>query len=522
MAETTDILSDDDITEIGSVLKLAPHARSSQFENVQKSSEGETLISLDELYEKTGQESINTIVDGFKQLTKNKLSRAHGLALNIKGAESWLPTPDRLNAIRGGEGFFSTLKDGIVTIVKAIIKFVSGIYNWIVERLRRLFGLDKTMKEVEFLNESSVELNSKTANLVNALGGSNVYSPEEFCNTLDTGAIPEQQLMVVRNRLLSQEETFKRIADSMPAFKEAIDMIGKFSDAADKASTRYHRASDDLRRKFKNGTTSDGDLREFSYMMTNEIVNGLNHENLYNVIELLYKGFYDIEITGLGIDTSINDARAKIKNALETVKLKLDPKGVSDLAAARRKLTEMLNKVGANGKTKFDIRLKPETMKKFSEIPNQSDAEMFRDIAAHLGGKVPSAELLPEQYVQLTTSIRDYVSTVELLLGVIKDIERTYMSITQWYSRLSTAMAVYVTGDAKKIAELKAAMLSPEEQERLKASGNDISNVDMEESFDKRYPGWRAEEGTSRIMRSIQEVEQVAKPLNRFVATMKG
>lgn len=525
MAETTDLLSDEDIDEIGSVIKLAPHSRSSQFETVTKSSDGETLVSLDELYEKTGQESINRVVEGFKMAKeRNKLARAHAEALNIQGAESWTKFPDQLNMIRGYEGFFSSLKDGIVNFVKAIIRFIKGVFNWITERFKRLFGFEKTMKETQFLNENTANINSAVANLVQTLGGQKEYSPEEFFKTLEPGKESEIQLSIIKSRLDNNAAAFKRIANSLPAFNEALSEIKRMGQAADKANKAYRKAIDELKRKFKNKDVSVGDINTFANVLEHETLNTLDQTQLYSVMALLTKEFYGIEIKDLGLDRALADAREQLKNSTETVRLKSSPELAESAAQTARTLAASMNTKNLNGLNDYDIPVSANTLSKFSDMIGIKDAEFIKELSDYTASRfTPGVDVLPQTYATFCTRIRDYSVNVEMLLTTVQNVSKTYINICQWYSRLSLLMANYVTGDGKKIMEANKEHLSPEEYAKtVNEKGFTTFPIGMEVSFDERYPGWNTKEDVSRILRDIQEVEQVSKPLNRFITTMRG
>lgn len=67
------------------------------------------LISLDELYTTTGQESLEIAVDGYHELKNHqRLSRAHGDAVKLD-TEKWIEFPDKSNAIRYGDSFIKQL-----------------------------------------------------------------------------------------------------------------------------------------------------------------------------------------------------------------------------------------------------------------------------------------------------------------------------------------------------------------------------------------------------------------------------
>lgn len=522
MAETT-LVSQDDVEEIGSVLKLAPHARSSQFEVVTKNTDDEPLVSLDELYEKTGQESINKFLEGFRLLTeKNRLSRAHGQALNIQGSESWMVIPDQLNAVRGSEGFFTAIKDGIVTVVKAIIAFIAGCCNWIKERFARLFGFEKTVKEVEFLNEKTVAINSAMAELVEDMGGRGKgYKPEELFATLPKNLTDREQLTLIKNRVDSLATTIKRIEGSIPAFVEASEVIKKAGENANRANNNYRSAIDALKRKFKNKDVSQADIMRFQTETLTQTFVTLDYESMYSVMSLLYKEFYGIEIDDLGVSGTLNKARESLKNSTEIVNEKLSPEAVALVSEGARRLAGALNTKNAAGLSAENIKVGQKTFAKFSDMITLSDAEFIREVSEHLKAVTGVAEL-PAAYAEFCTKVREYTYMTEMLLKVVQECSKTYVNISQWYSRLSTMVATYVTGDIKRIVEANKAVMSPEEQERTMPGGKQLMPFEMEESFNQKYPGWNVPEDVSRLMRDLQEVEQVNKPLQKFIATMKG
>lgn len=67
------------------------------------------LISLDELYTTTGQETLEVVVDGYRELKDHqRLSRAHGDAAKLN-TEKWIEFSDKSNAIRYGDSFVKQL-----------------------------------------------------------------------------------------------------------------------------------------------------------------------------------------------------------------------------------------------------------------------------------------------------------------------------------------------------------------------------------------------------------------------------
>lgn len=67
------------------------------------------LISLDELYSTTGQETLEIVMDGYHELKHHqRLSRAHGDAANLN-TEKWIEFSDKSNGLRYGNAFIKQL-----------------------------------------------------------------------------------------------------------------------------------------------------------------------------------------------------------------------------------------------------------------------------------------------------------------------------------------------------------------------------------------------------------------------------
>lgn len=515
MEETT-LLSQSDADEIGAALKVAPHARSSQFEVVTKNVDGEPLVSLDELYEKTGQESIGVFVKGFKLLVeKNKLSRIHAEVLNIKGVESWSILPDQLNASRGGEGFFTAIKDGIVSFVKAIISFIAGIWNWIREKFARIFGFEKTTREMEFLKENTDNINAKMTAFVSDMGGNKKeFDVADFYESLPKNFTDRESLAIIKSRLDSTSGTIKRLETSMPALAEAMQAIDKIGRNGTKAFDTYTRELNDLKSKFSRKTVTAADVTKFMYVLENEFFVTLNYQEMYEVMELLNKEFFDVELKGLGFDKSIQEVRDTLKRDIETIRVQLTPAEVAGTSAIVRNMGTILIPLR-------NVSLSEATLKKFSSMLTVKDAQLMNEISVYLN-KLDGTTDLPGRYVAFCKKVSEYLSMTEMLLGSINNIYKTYNNIVKWHSRVTTMVSTTMTGDVKRILEAMEKNLSKEEMERNLTDGSPTLPYSMDKTFSDKYPGLNIPEDTSRLMRSLQEVEQVSKPLNRFINTLKG
>lgn len=519
----TELLSQDDVDEIGAVLQLSPHARTSEFEVVHASSENEPLVSLDELYEKTGQESVNKVVAGFRMaVDRQRLSREHGKALNIVGAESWLAIPDKLNFIRGGEGFFESLKNGLVSFVKAIIRFISGICNWIVERIRRLFGFEKTVEEVKYLNEHTDKINKAMAGMVDELGGGREYDPVEFYKTLPNGRTDVEQLTLIKNRLDSGKAAVERISASVPAFNEVLVIVSKMATASERASDKYRKGMEVLRRKFKAKEVTIADIVRFNQLIQEEIFITLDYTELAGVLSILNEGFYGIKIDDLGVEGAMAKAREKLKSQVEVVQEKLTPDLLEAVKDARNKIAAAMSAPTSKGVSRDNMKFTEKSFSKFSDIIKLSDAEFIQE----MGNNLPFQEAkdLPAVYATFTARVREYTELVDLSFKTVQEVSKTYQNIVSWYSKISALVAAYLTRDIKRIMDAHEKYLTKEERANVETKGKPDYLFDLEKDFDNNHPGLNLPEEFSRLMVTIQEVDKLLynDRIKRFVNTLKG
>ena len=522
----TELLTQDDIEDIGSVVQLSPHVRNSEFAIVEKNTEGEPLVSLDELYEKSGQEAIDKVIKGFNlAVEKTRLSKEHGQLLMVKGSESWLPLPDKLNYVRGAEGFFTALKDGIISIVKAIIKFVKGVWNWIAERVKRLFGFEKTAAEVAYVAEKSETVNQAMAGMVDRLGNApgKEYDPLEFYNSLPINRTDLEQLQLIKKRQENAKDAIERIAATVPAFGEAVEMLEKIRPNQEKAYRNYTKAIENLRRKYKNRDVSAEDIKVFNQVLRDETFSTLDYTAICNVVGLLMKGFYGIEVPDLGVSGAINKAREQIKSTTEMVMAKLDLNAMVIAKQSHDRLVHDLNTVVVKGKRLREIKFQAKTWEKLPDVMSDVDAEFIQSLADAL----PSGEAkeLPGLYAEYCTRIRDFSLTIDSCLKMIFEVQKTYENIVNWYMKVSALTAAYITRDVKRITEAHKKWLTDAERGKIEsADGKPEYLISLEADFEQKYPGLSIPEDVSKLMVQLQEIDKelYGDRIGKFVSQLKG
>lgn len=520
--ENTDVITDEEIVDIGTVIQLSPHARTTQFTEVQKNSEGNDLVSLDEIYVKTGQESINKIIAGIRLTEHGKLSIQGCEGFTQFDTKGMSPFPDKLNYHKGAEGFFTALKEGLVWIIKSVIKFIKGIYNWIVDRFKRLFGLEKTLKEAEYVAEKSDTINNMTAQLVALLGGTKEYDPVEMYNSLGKNKTQDEQFMIIKSRLSSSEDAITRIGTSLPAFAEAKGILDKLGANTSKVQSHYEREIKTLRGKFRSKDITAGDIQRFKLFLEEEAFVTLDVSDIVKIITIVYDEFYGIELKDLGLEGKMSHVRALLKDNVEVVSAKLNPAAVEALKAARRTIARDLSKDLGKGKSMNDIKMSDKTFAKFSDILTVTDAEFIDELTTHLPDSVAGG--LAQSYAIFATKIRDYTDIIEITLKTINECAKTYTNIIVWHAKISAIMASYLTKDVKAIMEAYKKHLTDVERGTVTKDDKPAFIINMEKSFEEKYPGMNFPEDFSKIMVILQNLDKelYGDAIGNLIKSLRG
>lgn len=451
MAES-DLITKEDVDEIGGVLQLAPHQKNTTFTTVTKSEEGD-LVSLDELYEKTGQEAINTFIKGFDTLVKNnKLGRDHGMALNIQGAESWMVVPDRLNAIRGGEGFFGAIRDGIVTVVKAIIAFISGICNWIGTRIKALIGWGPTAKETEFLHDHSQDVKQATSMVLSSFG---VPIDSEFLESLPNGVTITETFGITKKRIADNKEAFEALAAASKYIKGYREKFNSWTADVRSSKREYDRLMTGLRNSARSGKITEGDLSDFILNIADITAKYTDTRKVQEYLGGLVTSLYGIELHELGSMDNFKAVSEELEKVTEEVKVSYDPTYSETIRNAT--IIIFKNMFTDNGGR---TPLKDGLVKELKNIINVKDSEFIQTIDK----EYPAAQI-SAAYLKFSHGISNYSGLLEKVLKIIQKVEISVNNLIRWKDNADCLLSAYIVGDIMGIIAAHDKYLTPEQRQ---------------------------------------------------------
>lgn len=464
----SDILGAEE-TELGSVIQLSPHQNATQVRTVAKPEDGEPLVSLDDVYEITGQETIGILVRSCQEyFGKGRLAKESMTCLNLAGTERFVPMYDKYNAILGGESFIDKLKKGFLTIINAIITYIKKVADWVVVRLKALFGFGKTETELAAIAKESTELNAKIVSLVgsahgneNQLGGLDTM---ELINSLPAYTTAKEAIIMVRNKAISAEETIKRLADSSKEIKAAEDALNEVLSQLKALKSRYDMNMANVRKLRDEGQARTPDIRELSESFNERLDDGL-FEKMFKVTGDLLKSIYDIDISGVNMSNGFR-ARMKIfENQIVRENAPWTAASSNDYTRLEKGLVERVN---AN--LSSDIASKVGEITK--KIGSKQDAA---DIQAM--SKLKGVENIFNNYLQFMTAYSLYVDMIETCANQLQNVKATIDTAVKWNASLKAITTAYLLKDADEVVkwhEENKGVIDPENSKHLIKNGRPV------------------------------------------------
>lgn len=513
MAES-ELVTKDDSEQLSTALQLKPHEKNTEFTSVTKTEVGD-LVSLDELYEKTGQESIALALDGYRKLLKsNKLSRAHGLLLNVEGAETWMELPDRSNAIQGKEGFFSTISKGFVAIVKAIISFIKGLCNWIYTRIKALFGFGETAKETKFIKEHSDALKVFSAKFFNELGIVG-FDPQEYINSLPDNITRTKAFTITKKRIEQNSDSFERLKEASKYLNGYQDEINGWYRGIKLARINYTRLMNNIKQKIRSKNINKADITEVTLGLGDILREQLNPTKPVAYLNGLTTLLYDVDVDGLGMTTSLKKTRDELTAVSEKARLTYNKKLHEELRA----LSGVVYTNLYGGANINERRIKRDIVEGLKNMIDEKDSEFIKV----LDETFPEASIKPV-YLEYCNTVSAMADVIELTLKVIQSAEISINNIIRWECEINDLIIAYITNDMITILEAHK-KLTPEQRARLENEGVPRYLEDLHIVFMKKYPGMHLPERISDFFDSFSKTDMgkaILKNIDRFKSQFRG
>lgn len=514
--------TDGESVELSTTVQLAPHSPTDKVNTVKRDDikekpEGE-YISLDDLYEVTGQESLHVIGANCRELNERKrLHKSAMTVMSISGAEGFAPGYDRLNAIKGAEGFVDALKKGFINIVKAVKRFIMGVIDWIVIRLKALFGFSKTAKQLAVVADHSAKAKEQLAKVLGDLAANKnlELDTKELYAALPGDMDSKTAFRIIHAKNKTQLEQVQVLVKSIPEIKNTQKLLESATQVARTSKSRYSQAADKLRATYKTGEVSPADIVEFRNVIDKELIELLNVTPVRSAMLGLLDKLYGIDASGTGIDKSFQDNMRKYRDQLS----ELTPVRVTnDLYDEYRQLSEELPDVLATlSESNYDAT----TVQNLKDIIDVKDAELIDNITSAF----PGTGVLTTSYAAYCSTVSEYISALEHLTNMLVSIRGNMADIVGWANGVDRLMVGYISQDLKRIMNAEASYLSDKAIDEMAIkdkSGNQVGSaveLDYDRLFISHIPGLLSDK-LGAVGDVIQKRYGILKTINTHLKEM--
>ena len=452
--------------ELGSVIQLSPHQNTSQVRAVAQPDDGEPLVSLDDVYEVTGQESIGVLVRSCKEFFgRGRLAKESMTCLRLSGFEGFVPLYDKYNARLGGEGFVDKLKKGFVTIITAIIGYIKKVVDWVVVRLKSIFGLSKSEKELAALAKESTELNSKLIALVGSAhsgeNGTGALDTLTFIKSLPAYVSSKEAITLVRNKAISGEDTIRRLGDSSKEIEAAENALNSALMEIKAMKSRYDSNMSNIRRMRDEGSLIRGDVNRLENSFGERIDDGI-FERMFKVTTALLQKVYDIDISGLGMEPGF---RSKMEEFNKQIVREKSPWLAASSGDYSRLEAGLIARVNANMNS--DIASKVGDVAK--TIGSKQDAIDIQSMS-----KIKGSEEIFNNSLHFMSAYSLYVDMLETCADQLQNIKATVDTAVKWHASLKAITSAYLMKDAEEIVKWhdeNKGIVNPDDSKHLIKNG---------------------------------------------------
>lgn len=495
--------------ELGSAVQLSPHGTTDQVRVVVQPEDGEPLLSLDDVYEVTGQESIGILVRSAREyFYKGRLAKESMTCLNLAGTESFIPVYDKYNARLGGESFVSKLKDGFIAVIKAIIAWLKAVGDWAVNKIKTLFGFSKTEKEIAAAVQNLPEVRGRINNILMGAGNKGAVgffpiNPDELLNTLPDNVTGKEAMTIVRSRTQSQKDVIIALDNALPEIESTDAMLKKCVQRAKQAKSNYQQLIAALRKKVKGENFDPSDLVEFGAGINRLLMEDLDYNTVVDRVQILAEKVYGISLGQLGLDASFKEANEQIKTALVSKREAVDP----ELMSLYQKLSNNYVKITIAAS---NIQVSPDALKEMRHIVSQDDATLIKSLVEKYNG---IASILGD-YTAFSSKVASYNEALMLCADLISKMRITVSSTVKWYNSLDLISMAYAAKDLAKIQAAHEQLTPGKEADYLVEGKGAYLLVDDLAVVSHFYPGLNTAEEFVAVTRDLAKMPQVTGAIN--------
>jgi hypothetical protein len=451
--------TDGDSVDLTTTVQLSPHSPTDVVSSDKKDGE---LVSLDEVYEVTGQEKLSILAANCKEFLKSgRLHPSAFTSLDIQGSETMIPMYDKMNARKGGESFLETLKKTFIAIVTAAKKFLLMAVEWIITKVKVLLGFEKTERELAIVAANSDDVKRDVLALLATLVGGDKMNldVEEFYEALPGNVTQQEAFSIVQNRNKTALEQIESMTSIQSKLTEVDETIKRSAGYARNARSRYQQAVNKLRQAWATPETfSTADIIEFRSALDQDIGVNINPEPIRDQLSAILDEAYGIELGKIGADKAFKQAMATNKEAIEkSITVKVDPADFKKIKAS----ASVMSRILLTTSKPFDAG----DIGSLKSIIEVEDAKLIETIDAAFD----KAGILKMSYASYCAIINEFSWSLNQLITVSGNIRRSIANVINWSNKVDKLMLTYISRNLRSILEVEKGLLTEK--------GREVANV---------------------------------------------
>lgn len=504
---------------LGTVVQLGPHKNADQIRTVAINEDGEPLVSLDDTYEVTGQESIRILTKSCNEFfNKGRLAKESMTCLNLSGCETFVPMFDKYNARLGGESFVDKLKSGFMVVVKAIITYVRKVVDWIVVRVKSLFGFTKTKKEISANQVYADELARQVASLIFSASESGGVSEEDklraqdYFYSLPSHVTGKEACGIIVKRGEEASAGIKRLSEAGAVIKHAATQVYSLSTEIGKIRSDYNHAMAEFRRGVGEGKLDKAVVNKLTeslnVVLPQEVVN-----KALKAVQDMSKEVYGIEVNGKGWTTNFRETAKAIDGQLGKQQMALTRDSAKMATRIAKDLADRVRSepIGMNAKAIGEMGI----------LIDEKDAELIRNVA----NKAESVTHLIGDYLAYCQRVSMYAEINNYCMEQLQRTEATVASVVSWHSKLTAIASAYLVRDLEKIQkwhdENKLYKQEHEEDPFKTEHGTPLLLLNQEDINRAMHPnGIGFSEEFVYAFRAFKDLPNVKKAINNLLRSL--
>lgn len=442
-------------------------------------------IDLDEFYRETEQDKITVMVMGSEALSLGKLSKRTAVLLGLKDADRYDPFPSERNARMGAEGFLSTVAEKFKDFIEAIIRYIRMAIDWVVDTIKTVFGFRKSDRINKAVNDSLDELKEEFAKTLTGLGfPATEYNVERFIGNLPANKDRVPQMVLLKNKFVSDQEAIKALAESYPVIQQCVGKLNQSSDRALKAANNLKKVIADEYNRTRVRRTTQGPLESDASPEVNRVYKAcvetkaaLDIKPIADQVKQLYEVLYKVEFNNDELMNGFDQVRKKLQGSIQAESMNLYNQDVGTLLATIQYLNSRYLAIKDN-----EIDLRGVNWKQIGSIIDKSDADKVRAIADFY--KYPK---LLAVYQEATVDVRNFTNFCYSTSQSLLQMEKQTSNLIEWFNRTHAYYYHGVLDEVDKLREIVLEARSKKLNPMADMFGNPTGHVFIKDADAKTF-----------------------------------